>query len=437
MATKLTVLAVENAKADPDTRVEIGDALVPGLYLVIQPSGKKGWAVRYRFNGKPAKLTLGPVAMIGLEAARTKARDALAMIASGKDPAEDKRAAKAVSAAPALPSLVTDYWSVVERFNTLELAGLRSGAQVFRALERETKDRWQGKAVGDITRQDVRALIDDIKAGVGRTRGPAPVQAARVLSYVSWFFSWSMGRDILVANPAAGVPKPVNEFARRRQRVLEDAELVDLWRVADRIGHPFGPMVQLLILTGCRLREVAEAEWSEIDLKAHRWIIPPARAKNGEAHEVHLTAPALRILDALPRIGEQPRFVLTTTGSTPISGFDRTKRKIDAMLAALDAERLDAGEIGRPRDPWVFHDLRRSVASGLARLRVPFEVVERVLAHRGESGSGLRAVYNRHSYEDEKAEALTKWAAHLEALTTETGGNVVQFARGLQAKDAM
>ena len=273
-------------------------------------------------------------------------------------------------------------------------------------------------------------MRDDIKAGVGRTRGPAPVQAARVLSYLSWFYNWAVENDIVTSNPAARLPKPVNAFARRRQRVLDDAELVDLWRVAERIGHPFGQMVQLLILTGCRLREVAEAEWSEFDLKAHRWLIPAARAKNGEAHEVHLTAPALRILDTLPRIGEQPRFVLTTTGTSPISGFDRAKRKVDAMLAAIDAERLEAGEIGRPRDPWVFHDLRRSVASGLARLKVPFEVLERVLAHRGESASGLRAVYNRHTYEDEKAQALTKWAAHLEALTTDTGGNVVKFARG-------
>jgi integrase len=435
MATKLTDIAIEAWKPDPAKRLEIGDALVPGLLLIIQPSGKKGWAVRYRHNGKPAKLTLGPLAMISLKAAREKARAVLEAVAKGGDPSADKRAAKTVAVVatlPTLPAPTAGFWEVMLKFKEIELDQLRSGQQTYRSIEREVKGRWQDKAIGEITKHDVRSLIDDIKAGIGRQRGPAPVQATRVLSYLSWAFAWAARRDYLAVNPCVGIDKPTVAYDRRRDRLLEDKELKEVWTVADGMGYPFGDMVKLLILTGCRLREVAEMEWSEIDLERRLWTVPAARAKNADDHRVALAPSLLAILEAVPRIGEKPRFVFTTTGLTPVSGFARAKLQVDAGLAKIDADRKANGDSFASRQPWVFHDLRRSVASGLARLKVPFEVVERVLAHRGESNSGLRAVYNRHSYDDEKREALTRWADHLAGLVQPTGSNVISIAKRKQ-----
>lgn len=412
MAVKLTVPFVENAKGEASRR-EIGDAIVPGLWLVVQPSGAKSWAVRYRAAGKPVKVTLGAYPLIGLADAREQARQTLDKVARGEDPAREKRETRAIAfAAPDLAD--RDLWrSVRSDYLKRDAAGLRSYDQIRRLLEKETAV-WDARRIQDIGKRDVVDLLDAIA-----DRG-AKVQANRVLAYVRRVFNWSIGRGIVAANPTEGIEAPAEE--KSRDRVLSAPELADLLVVADGLGFPFGSMVRLLVLTGQRLREVAEARWSEFDLDGALWTIPAERAKNDVAHEVPLAPAVVELLRSLPRLAGSP-FALSTTGRAPISGFARAKERVDAALRAVDLER--AGQSVRPehvpeRAGWVFHDLRRTVATGLAADGVLFEVIERVLNHKGQSASGLRGIYNRHTYLDEKRRALEAWSIRLAVI--ESGG---------------
>jgi integrase len=420
MAVRLTVPFVENAKAE-EKRREIGDAIVPGLWLVVQPSGAKSWATRYRVGGKPIKVTLGPYPLLGLADAREQAREVLEKVGKGEDPAREKRETRTIQFSPAITSPNRDQWEQVrDDYLKRDALGLRSFDQIERLLKKETAG-WNGRKIQDIGRRDVVELLDAI------TDRGAPIQANRVLALVRRLFNWAIGRGVLTSNPTEGVEAPGQE--RSRDRVLAPNEIADLWEVAGDLGFPFGSLVRLLLVSGQRLREVAEARWDEINLDDAMWTIGADRAKNGERHEVPLSAAAVDIFRSLPRIGKSP-FALTTTGASPISGFARAKERIDAALRTLDLQR--AGPHVNPDDVptrahWTFHDIRRSVATNMAGDGALIEVIERVLNHRGFSGSGLRAVYNRHSYLEEKRRALDTWAVRLGVITSR-GGNVVSLA---------
>ena len=185
-----------------------------------------------------------------------------------------------------------------------------------------------------------------------------------------------------------------------RDRVLTDRELAAVYRAAGEIGWGFGAMVQLLALTGQRRNEVAGMQWDELDLRAKTWTIPKERAKNAEGHIVPLSPQAVAIIEALPRIVGSP-YVFTTTGTSCISGFSKGKAELDAMV------KLPA---------WRLHDLRRTVATGMAKLGVDLPVIERVLNHVSGSFAGIVGVYQKHKYQDEMRKALDAWAAHVAGL---------------------
>jgi integrase len=169
---------------------------------------------------------------------------------------------------------------------------------------------------------------------------------------------------------------------------------------ADAEGYPFGHVIKLLVLTGQRRSEVAEMRWSEIDLERRVWTIPSSRSKNGHAHEVPLSAAAINVIGSVPRFLNSG-YVFTTTGQAAISGFGRAKNRFEEVLGI---------------ENWRMHDLRRTAASGMARLGVGPHVIEKVLNHKTGIISGVAAVYNRYAYENEKREALERWAMHINSL---------------------
>src|SRR3546814_3036728 len=172
-------------------------------------------------------------------------------------------------------------------------------------------------------------------------------------------FRWAQGRGEIDRNPLEGVeaPKPVAS----RDRVLSDEELRLVWIASEELGATFGALVRLLLLTGQRRDEVAGLEWRELDRARAEWILPGARAKNGREHLVPLSLQAVAEFDALAGGETWPRkgYVLTTdAGKSRVSGFSKAKRKLDGEIADLIED--DAP----PVQPWPFHDLRRSVATG-------------------------------------------------------------------------
>ena len=177
---------------------------------------------------------------------------------------------------------------------------------------------------------------------------------------------------------------------------MTDDELRLVWQAADKIGFPFGPIVQLLILTGQRRGEVTGMQWGE--LQAGLWTLPRERVKNDRRHDVPLSRQAAAIIERLPRISD--RYVFSLNGNKPFNGF-KAKERLDKLASIA---------------PWTLHDLRRTAASGMARLGVSLVVIEKVLNHVCGSLAGVVGVYQRHEFADEKRAALQLWADHVERL---------------------
>lgn len=439
MAKPLTALSVKSAKHGSERR-EIPDAGCKGLYLVIQPAGAKSWAFRHRFNGKPKKLTLGPLYLGGdepeypsidqantLAGARKLAGEAALLVAKGIDPAKHKKREKRAARLRAEHSELLDRDTIeavarlfIEKYakpntretswlQTARLIGLKPDPEDVSKLVRteaggEVLSQWGGRTVHEITRRDVHELLDRIVS-----RG-SPVTANRVLAAIRKMFAWAASRDIVTISPCAGVSPPTVE--RSRDRVLTDDELRLVWRGADAIGWPFGPMVQTLILTLQRRDEVADMARAELRPQDRLWTIPKERVKNGQKHEVPLSAAALSLLEQLPKIG-RAGLVFTVTGKTPVSGFSRAKDRLDAEILKLQkADAIKRGEDPKEVKPiphWTLHDLRRTGASGMARLGINLPVIEKVLNHTSGSFRGVVGVYQRHSFADEKRKAMEAW----------------------------
>lgn len=439
MAKALTAAAVERLRPDADKRLEIPDGLLPGLYLVIQPGGAKSWAVRYRIGGKPKKLTIGGYPLFGVDKARAAARSALMAVQVGNDPASDKRAAKRNEAASDLFEDVARLF--IERYAKPKNREWRGQASLLGLApdpaSAEAKDdprkfviragspvaKLQGRRLASIRKRDILDILDGI---IDRGRA---VSANRVLTVLKRMFSWAVERDIIDASPTAAVKAPTAETPR--DRVLSDDELRAVWLAADEIGWPFGPAVKLLILTGQRRDEVGEMTWAEIDESL--WSIPAERAKNSRAHDVPLSGSALTILASVPRVAGERKFVFTTTGETPVSGWSRAKTILDKkVLAILQKQAKDRGEkpeiVELPH--WTLHDLRRTTATGLARLGIDLPTVEKLLNHVSGSFAGVAGIYQRHSFADEKRRAVEAWASFVAALVTDQPkGNVTPIRR--------
>ncbi|SEE37039.1 Site-specific recombinase XerD [Rhizobiales bacterium GAS191] len=403
MAKNLTALAVEKMKPGA-TRREAPDGLVTGLYLIVQTSGKMSWALRYRASGKSRKLTLGRWPALDLAKARKAARLELEKVAKGEDPAGAKKAQKVAAASGELSgeSLFKD---VVDAFIDRHVKPKRrpeSQRQTVRMLKGKFATL-NGRRLADIKREDVKKVIDGI---VASKRG---VTANRSLTVVSFFFSWCIQEELIEVSPASGVWRPHEE--KPRERILdknvddEKADAVELrqvWRACDSLHHPYGAIVRLLILTGARRREIGGMKWAEIDFVNRVWTLPAERAKNGNTLELPLSNQAISILQSIPRINKA-EYVFTLDGDSPVDSYFGAKQKLDKLLPDIK--------------PWVLHDLRRSTASGMARIGVPLHVIEKCLNHASGSFSGIKGVYQRHKFKAEMKDAMTRWGAYVERQT--------------------
>jgi integrase len=201
---------------------------------------------------------------------------------------------------------------------------------------------------------------------------------------------WAVDREWLDANPAAAIKK--RKIEASRERVLSRDELRAIWQAADALGAPSGPLVKMLILTGQRRDEIRCMEHAELDWKDKVWTLPAARNKGKRDHIVPVVGAVADLIQTLPVYGD---YVFTVSGRKPYAGMKRLKEILDHKSGVRD---------------WVLHDIRRTVRSGLAELRVPEEVAERILNH---ARKGMTKIYDRHRYLDEMRTALDAWAEHV------------------------
>jgi integrase len=237
-------------------------------------------------------------------------------------------------------------------------------------------------------------------------RRPAPYLAHIVLGHIRSLFNWAINRGAygLETSPCDRLkPSALIGPKQPRQRILTDDELRALWAASETIGYPFGPLYRLLLLTGARKSEVSGARWPEFALDKKVWLVPPERFKSNATHLLPLSDQAIAILNDLPRFTKGDHLFSTTFGEKPVAGFSKAKTRLDALMTA----RLSA--------PWVTHDIRRTVRTKLASLRVPDQVAEMVIGH---GRKGLQRVYDQHTYEPEMREALELWAGLLRDIVT-------------------
>lgn len=406
-----TAKSVEAIKAT-NKRQEIPDPGLKGFYLIVQPlpGGAKSWAVRYK--GKP-KYTIGSVAIWTLADARKEAGRVMRACDEGRDPhAAKKEAANDDNLVEnVLAEFVKRHVKIKNRASTAR--------EQQRFIDNELLLRWKGRRINSITKRDIVKMLNEIV-----DRG-APQSALRVKALVSKFFAWCVGTDRLDASPCTGIEPPA--VVTKRKRVLSPDEIRLVWKGADIIGWPFGPLAKLLLLTGQRREEVAGASWAEFALDATQpvWTIPEHRAKNGNANVVALAPAALAVLASLPRVAGKGDLVLTTNGETSISGYSRGKRRLDeAMLAVARKEACERGDdpnkVAIPE--WTLHDLRRTFATLGGDIGILPHTIEAILNH---ARVGISAHYNHARYEAEKRSSLLQWARQIEMIVeANLGSNV-------------
>jgi integrase len=372
-------------------RLVFDDAL-PGFGLRIRAGGKRTWIVQYRIGSQQRRLSIGTIEAVDSAEARKRAKDAVARVQLGQDPQVEKTAARAPKARE------MTLGDVVDRY--LPYAERKLKASTYSGVVLHLRKHWQplhAQEIQNLERRHVAAQLGRIAASSG------PYGANRSRAALSALFAWAIGEGLTDTNPVVGTNKATDEIAR--DRVLSGNEAGLIWRHAGT--GQYGAIVRLLLLTGQRREEMAAMQWPELDLDKAVWSLPACRTKNGRPHDVPLSQPAIEILrNQVRKLG---RDLVFGEGPGPFQGWSNAKSALNKRLQA-------AGMTA----PWRLHDLRRTVATGMADLGVQPHVVEAVLNHASGHKAGVAGVYNRSSYTAEKGEALTLWANHVATLV-ETG----------------
>ena len=377
MAKKLTDIGIRNLRPGLARR-EIPDG--NGLYIVVQPSGRKGFAVRYRFAGAPRKLTLP--AGLTLAAARRLAADAVYQVAQGIDPAETKKAAKVVAAEATANTVAAICAAYMKR----EGGKLRTADQRERIFRRLIYPAIGERHVDSIKRSELVHMLDQIEDRSGARMADVTLAALRRV------FHWHALRSDEFRSPIIRGMGRQNAVEHRRSRVLTDDELRRVWEAAGE--GPFGAMTKFCLLTSARRNEAAHLRWHEIGADGV-WTLPARRSKTKTEVARPLSEMALALLNERPRIIDCD-YIFTANGITPIANFSKPKSTLDAR----------SGVTG-----WRLHDLRRTARSLLSRAGVNSDIAERCLGH---AMPGVRGTYDRHTYLDEMRHAFDALAAQIQ-----------------------
>jgi integrase len=371
-----------------------------GFGVTVFPSGEKSFIYIYHFGGRKRRMTLGKYPHCPLIEARKLHRDALTMLEAGKDPALEKRKEKITARdSSTVDGLIDEYielWAKPRK---------RSWEADERCLNKDVRPFWGKIKAKDITRRDVILLLDRIKE-----RG-APIYANRVLACVRRTFNFGIERDIITTNPCVAVKAVAAE--NRRERLLSIDEIRILWHALDNeTTQEYNPhiihmsqqtklVLKFQFATAQRKGEVVGAEWSEIDLVTGWWTIPGTKAKNKQTHRVPLSPLALNLLNEIKQLSADSRYI-----------FPAKQKDTHITGSSIDHAVRRSTIVGV--ENWTPHDIRRAVSSHLTAMQISRLTVSKILNH-SESGS-VTAIYDRHSYDTEKRNALEAWANRLKEI---------------------
>lgn len=385
------------------------DSIKPGEFLADNEikgfvarrlrSGVVTYGYRYRdkITGRQRWIGLGLHGPITPEEARDLAKKRAGEVADSRDPAAELAIARdkaKVAGANTVDAVLDNFMTRYVRKNAL-----RQGDDVERIFARCVRPRLGKRSIYDVRRRDIVEMLDAIEDESG------PVMADRVLAHVRKAFNWQAARDDQFVPPIVRGMARTKPAERARKRTLSDEEIYDLWKALDtaKVPAPYPAFVRALLLTAQRRDEVAHMRWEEIEDQT--WIIPAERYKTKIPNAVPLTAAVRALLGATQKQGH---VFSTTRGKRPFTGFSKAKRALEEKIAELRK-----GDERKAMPRWVLHDLRRTARSLMSRTGVPSDIAERVLGH---VIPGVRGVYDRHSYEAEKREALERLAAQINRI---------------------
>ena len=451
------------------------DVTPPGFGVRVSPAGIKSYIFQFRIGGRAGtvrRTTIGRHGELTVDQARKLAHKLAEQVRNQVDPVEARREAAQAAKERKVTAKDLAFDSYCKRYieRRVEPEGMASVGNIEMAFRLHAIPVLGSKPLPEITKRDITSVLDGIPRGSLALR-------RSVFAILSKMLNWAVERGDVPTSPMLGMQRP--PAVASRDRVLSDSELALALRAAADTAAPFGPFYQLLFATGQRRDEVAGLAWDELDRETRLWTLPGSRTKNGEPNLVPLSPRAIAALDwtaasavatqalaardrdagkgskispaerkrvaeeaealALAELAAGARkwpakgFVFSGTGKTPLSGFSRAKARLDALMLML--ARKDAQEGGGDPDSvelvaWRLHDARRTLATGLQRLGVRFEVTEAVLNHTSGSKAGVAGVYQRHDWAPEKRAALGAWAEHCElVLNPADESNVVHLRR--------
>ena len=377
MRKHLTQANIETLKRPNAGSIDVFDMAYPGLSLRVTHTGVKTFVLHYRKDGKSQRSAIGRWPQVTLQDAHDAWREHRDGIEAGEAP----KPITLKTGSEGLFEVVVQEWLQKDQ---AEKCNAKTLGDVQRVVKNDLMPVWQGKPVENITREDVIALLDGI---IGRG---CKAMAWKVHGNLRRFFKWCLNRGIIKADPIAGMERMGS--ANKRDRILTNAELREVYRAASRIG-PNGSAVMLLVLTGARREEIGGLKWAEVDFQSNSLKLSADRTKNGDRDCKPLSTVAVDLLKAIERTDSPYVF-----GKTGIRNWGGIKEKVDKLSGVQD---------------WVIHDLRRCVSTGLNEMGVAPHVVEAILGHRV---NGVAAHYNYAAYQDMKREALQQWAKHVMTL---------------------
>jgi len=362
------------------------DGKIPGFGVRVTSTGVKSFYLTYRLQGRSQRLNLGRYPTITLAKARSKAHAALAEISEARDPRPEKeQPAKVLHFDEGVDLFIERYCSRYNRPST--------AMETERLLKSHFVSTWKRRNITDITKADVVLVLEKIMA-----RG-TPATARHAFAAIRKFFNWTVEQGLIEDSPCRTMKPPAK--AIDRERVLTDEELATVWRASVDQSDTFGIIVRLLILTAQRRGEVCAMRWDELDFEQQTWTLAGERTKNHKSHCIPISGTAIEILRSIPQLGSPYVFPARGKPHQSYTGYSKGKRKLNAKVEITD---------------WTLHDLRRTAATGMARLDVEPHVIERVLNHVSGTFSGVAGVYNRHKYLDSMRRALSVWDRHVQGL---------------------
>jgi integrase len=396
---KLTVKTAEGIKL-PKGKSDciIFDDDIAGFGLRLREGGSRTWVYQYRIGKKQRRMVLGSAKSVPLSLARKNASDLEAKVRLGGDPAMNKETAR----------LEVDNTFAVLADQFLEARKpswrTRTYEEIKRHLIKYAKSL-RPFPITAVAQRNIANLLSDIAEEKGH------VTANRVRSSLCAFFGWIIREGVRL--PEGNVASYTNKREEgSRDRVLTDGELGLIWNAC--LDDDYGAILKLLMLTGQRANEIAQLHWNEVH--DQQIVLPAERTKNARSHVIPLSEAAKGILTWF-RKGDR-KFVFGRD-DTGFSGWGKAKEKLDARVA----------EAKKPLKHWTVHDLRRTVATGMAELGVQPHIIEAVINHVSGHKGGVAGIYNRATYDKEKREALNLWAEHLMAMVEGRAAVVVPLKR--------